>query len=521
MDNKNLKILDCTFRDGGYYTNWNFSKEFLSSYLDTVNSGIVDIVEIGLRTINSSSYHGPFAYTPTDFFETCKNYKKLNFSTLVNWKDVKDNFNEFIRLFPGKDRDFISLVRIAAKNNNLTGIEKFVSYLKEKGYKVALNIQRCDFLINEQEDVFKEKLEVINPDILYFADTNGFLDPTKAFNLVKRFAEIIDIPIGVHMHNNQGLAYANTLQSIQAGATYLDSTFSGIGRGPGNTQTEYLSCFVKDLTKEQILNIIEIIDKFFNPLKKKYLWGENYFYFLSGLNNQSASLMHNLMNNKTYSKMSLVNISSLNEEDSISTLAKKYNSDFNFLVKKPTAAIIANGQNWKQEESQIKNYLTENNIYKLHINYPINQSLIPLIDAFCSCDPFKILDDFSSYILNQNIPLICPENILKDIYFKKGKIKKINYECIISKNQLQINDNNCIIPYMQSLFYGIVYLYSRGYKNILLVGVEGFKVTSKNLEIINCINHLNMKYNDLELTCVSLNRLGIRSKSIFEVRNIN
>lgn len=521
MDKKKLKILDCTFRDGGYYTNWNFSKEFLSSYLETVDTGIVDIVEIGLRTIHSSSYLGPYAYTPTDFFEICKNYKKLKFSTLVNWKDIKDNFNQFRKLFPGKNRDFISLVRIVVKKINLIGIEKYISYLKDRGYEVALNIQRCDSLIFEKELAFKEKIEKINPDILYFADTNGCLDPSKAFNLVKRFAEIIDIPIGVHMHNNQGLAYANTLQSIQGGATYLDSTFSGIGRGPGNTQTEYLSYFVKELSQEQILNIVEIIDKFFNPLKKKYLWGENYFYFLSGINNQSASLMHNLMNNKTYSNMSLLNISTSNEEDSISTLAKTHNSDFNFFVEKPTVAIFANGQSWKQEKSQILNYLLKNNIYKLHVNYPIDESLIPLIDAFCSCDPIKILDDFSSYRLVKDIPLICPENILNSIKLNTGDLKKIDYECIVSKNQLEINTENCTIPYMQSLFYGLVYLYSRGHKNILLVGIEGFKESSKNLEIINCINHLKMKYNDLEITSLNPNRLGIRTKSIFEIRNID
>ena len=102
-----------------------------------------------------------------------------------------------------------------------------------------------------------------------------------------------------------------------------------------------------------------------------------------------------------------------------------------------------------------------------------------------------------------------------------SSLKKLNYECIISKNQLEINFDKCTIPYMQSLFYGLVYLYSRGYKNILLVGIEGFKESSKNLEIINCINHLNMKYSDLEITSLNPNRLGIRTKSIFEIRNID
>ena len=52
MFRANTKILDCTFRDGGYYTNWIFNKEVLDNYLKLSDTGICDIVEIGLRTLN-------------------------------------------------------------------------------------------------------------------------------------------------------------------------------------------------------------------------------------------------------------------------------------------------------------------------------------------------------------------------------------------------------------------------------------------------------------------------------------
>ena len=521
MDKKNLKLLDCTFRDGGYYTNWNFTNDFLSSYLNIVDKGIVDIVEIGLRTIQSSEYLGPYAYTPIDFFCTCKSYKKIKFSTLVNWSDICDSFDGFKKLFPGVENDFINIVRVVVKTIHLDEIEKYIYYLKENGYEVSLNIQKCDSLFNEEEYLFKKKIKSFKPDILYLADTNGHLDPQNTYLLIKKIIDLIDIPLGVHMHNNQGLAYANTLQAIEGGATYLDSTFSGIGRGPGNTQTEYLSCFVKELSQDKILSIVEITEKYFNPLKKKYLWGENYFYFLSGLNNQSASLMHNLMNNKSYSNMSLVNISTSNEEDSISLIAKKYNSDFKYLVDKPKAVIIANGESWKPEENEIIKYLEENDLLKIHINYPVNQRLIPQIDYFCSCDPIKIIDDLSLYNAMNNIPLICPENILNETKIDIEKLNRINYCCYLSENNIDITKESCVIPSIQSLCYGLSFLYSKGYKNILLIGIEGFKLASKNVELINCINFLNIKYSDLEITGVNPNRLGIRTKSIFEIRNLS
>ena len=109
------KILDCTFRDGGYYTNWIFNEDVLDDYLKLSDTGICDIVEIGLRTIKSGSYLGPFAYSTFDYFSHCRDYKNIEFSTLINWSDISNSFKDFVNLFPGVDIDFIIIVRIVIK----------------------------------------------------------------------------------------------------------------------------------------------------------------------------------------------------------------------------------------------------------------------------------------------------------------------------------------------------------------------------------------------------------------------
>ena len=106
------------------------------------------------------------------------------------------------------------------------------------------------------------------------ADTNGSLNPSQTKKLIEFISLLIDKPIGVHFHNNQGLAYANALQAIESGASYIDSTLTGIGRGAGNTQTEFLSHFLKNLSLDQILAISEIIKKYFAPLKKIFMGGK-------------------------------------------------------------------------------------------------------------------------------------------------------------------------------------------------------------------------------------------------------
>ena len=166
------------------------------------------------------------------------------------------------------------------------------------------------------------------------------------------------------------MAYANALQAIESGASYIDSTLTGIGRGAGNTQTEFLSYFLKELSLDQIVAISEIIEKYFKPLKKEYLWGENYFYYLSGLHNQSASLMHNLINNKAYSEKSLLKLATSSQNDSISILVKQNESNNNYLINKPEAIIVANGKDWLIEKNQILDYLKTKNLETLHVNYP-------------------------------------------------------------------------------------------------------------------------------------------------------
>ena len=172
------QILDCTFRDGGYYTNWIFNENVLDEYLQLTNSGICDIVEIGLRTIKSSSYLGPFAYTSLDYFSHCRAYKNIKFSTLINWSDISNSFKDFVNLFPGVHLDFVSIVRIVIKSIDIIEVQKYIMLLKDRGYKVCINIQNCDQLISANEKYISEKISFLDPDIFYLADNNGCLNPS-------------------------------------------------------------------------------------------------------------------------------------------------------------------------------------------------------------------------------------------------------------------------------------------------------------------------------------------------------
>ena len=59
-----MRSLDCTLRDGGYYTNWDFQESFLNDYLNTVNKTDIEYIEIGYRSIPLEVYKGEYYYLP-------------------------------------------------------------------------------------------------------------------------------------------------------------------------------------------------------------------------------------------------------------------------------------------------------------------------------------------------------------------------------------------------------------------------------------------------------------------------
>ena len=511
-----ISILDCTFRDGGYYTNWNFDKNLINKYLKICNQGLCEIVELGLRTSGSGQYLGPHAYTCSEYFEICRNYQSLKYSVLVNWKDISQNNNPEKLFKENASDDIVDIVRIAVKVKKLKDTEQFINEIKSRGYKVSLNIQNCDSLFEEKLIELEDIISDLNIDILYLADTNGFLDPNQVEKLVSDLVSFIKIPIGVHTHNNKGLAFANSLAALNNGAKYVDSTFTGIGRGPGNTQTEYISNHLKKLPIKLNTELSDLINSYFYPLKNKKNWGDNLYFYLSGLSNQSASLMHEKLTMNNYDNECLVEIACSDQKDPISNYELSNNKINNFIVKKYTAAVFANSHSWQVEKKQILDYLKNNKIKSYHINFPDINNYISDIDFFCSCDPLRVKTQFSKYKNFKEKSLICDVEACKKLNLKIEQLETENFKYKVKENNLLIEEESCVIPYLQSLCYCLCYLYSKGHRNILLIGVEGYKESIKNIQIISCLNILKKNYKDIDLITLNKNVLGIKSKSIFE-----
>lgn len=278
-----LKLLDCTLRDGGYYTNWDFDTQMVQDLVTHLDLAKVDIIELGYK---SPVKGGKYRKCNDRFIWEVLEHKlpvhsKLAF--MIDAKDfIKDNKVDYSLIddviHNASDSPF-EICRLAMKiDEGLT--YDIGKYILQKGYKLVINLMGISLLKDEQIKEWVKIFSKLNPSALYFADSYGALTPDRTKEIIDLFKS--NCEIGVHTHDNLGLAFANCLVSESEGATWIDGTLLGMGRGVGNVKTEQLITYFSK--KYNIDPVQKLISKWMEPLQQEYKWGFTHNYMISGLN---------------------------------------------------------------------------------------------------------------------------------------------------------------------------------------------------------------------------------------------
>ena len=302
LKQKKFKLLDCTLRDGGYYTNWDFPQKVIENYIQAMDILPIDYIELGYRNIASKDYFGEFYFSPIN---TLNNIIKLTNKSLVlilNEKDLKVNQIKFL-LEPciGK----IDMIRLAVDPDKIDNAILKSKFIKTMGFNVALNIMYLSKWVNDLN--FLKKLNKIEmyTDYLYLVDSYGAVFPSELCVLIKKIKEISKVKLGFHGHNNLELALANTIKAIEEGVEIVDSTIMGMGRGSGNLKTELLlSILSKD--HEINFNLLTKTLEDFQELKSKHKWGTNLPYMIAGINGIPQKKIMDWLISKFYNLSSVV-----------------------------------------------------------------------------------------------------------------------------------------------------------------------------------------------------------------------
>lgn len=289
MYRKELKVLDCTIRDGGLINNYQFSKDFVKAVYRATCDAAVDVVELGKKLAESDEY-------------TREKYGLWNFCDDDDLKEVIDSYDSTYRplvavmydvgrvdvskLQP-RDQSPIDMVRTACYVHQIDAGIDLIRRCKDLGYETTINVMAASAAI---ETELTQGLEEINKadevDYLYLVDSFGAFyseQVTYYLDMYKKYAP--DKELGFHAHNNQQLAFSNTQQAIIDGVNLLDATINGIGRGAGNCNLELLLNFLKN-PKFDVRPVYKVIQEQFVPLRKEIEWGFNDIYGISGHLNQ-------------------------------------------------------------------------------------------------------------------------------------------------------------------------------------------------------------------------------------------
>lgn len=522
-----VQILDCTLRDGGYYTNWHFEKKLVQKYINSMSDLGIDFVELGFRFLKTDLSKGKHAYTDDDYIKKLNIPKNLKIALMINASDFNNhqNIEECInKLFPISTN--ISLVRIAAHYHELSYLNKIITALRKKKFKVGLNLMQISNYTNLNIDNVFKKIKTRNVDYIYLADSLGSMKEKDIIKQIKYFRKKWKKKMGIHTHDNQYYAVSNTIAAVNNGINIIDSTVMGMGRGPGNAKTEIMVEYYKKIPKIKYEKFLDFISKYFQPLFLKHKWGSNFYYYLSGKYKIHPSYIQEILNKPKNTHDSIINM--INHFKSIKST--KYNPEtlfaaINFYKTKPKGKlsldfykqpsnilILGPGKSIKINLIKIREFIKQKKclVFELNTNNLIDEKFI---DIRVISHPLRFFTDLNKFE-NYTTPLLMPYSMIpKKIQNKFNEVKIYDYGIKIEDRKFISKSNYCVVPNALAISYCLAFINLINYKNIFLAGFDGYN--KKN----NRYDEANKFFNFYNL--MNPDKIFTITKSKFNIKKIN
>ena len=270
-----IKILDCTIRDGGLINGHMFEDGLVKAVYDTCVAAGIDYMELGYKgdkKIFAPDKHGDWKYCDEDDIRRIvgDNDSQLKLSVMADAEKC-----DFKKDIIPKEQSVIDLIRVATYIHQVPTAVAMIKDAKDKGYEVTVNLMAVSVVqereLNEALDIFVQT----DVDAVILVDSYGVLYSERVHDYIKRYLKAVKgtgKEVGIHAHNNQQLAFANTIDALVAGANRLDATMSGIGRGAGNCPMELLLGFLRN-PKFKLRPVLQCIQDHFIPLREQIEWG--------------------------------------------------------------------------------------------------------------------------------------------------------------------------------------------------------------------------------------------------------
>jgi 4-hydroxy 2-oxovalerate aldolase len=284
-----VRVVDATLRDGGLVNDFYFTDEFVKAlYFANIRAG-VDYMEFGYkasREMFDENKFGKWKFCKDEDIRAIvgENDSDLKIAVMadVGRCDFKTDIIQ-------RNDSPIDLIRVATYLNTIPSAVEMIEDAAGKGYEVSCNIMAIS---NTQESDLKVALDMLGQtpvDVIYIVDSYGALYPEQIARIADIYQEVAakyGKKIGIHAHNNQQLAFANTIEAVGDGVDWLDGTYAGMGRGAGNCAMELLLGFLRN-PKYNVYPVFQFVDRHMTKLREEgIVWGYDLQYLMTGLLNQ-------------------------------------------------------------------------------------------------------------------------------------------------------------------------------------------------------------------------------------------
>ena len=297
-----LKVLDCTIRDGGLMNDHHFDDTFVRAVYDADSAGGVDYTEIGYKASKKAfkrSEHGTWKFCDEADMRRIVGEKKTGAKISLMADAERTDYREDI---PAREKSVVDLVRVATYIHQIPTALDMIKDAHDKGYETTLNLMALSTVPEAELDGALELLAESPVNAIYVVDSFGNMYSEHIRHYVKKFlsfAKPAGKDVGIHAHNNLQLAFANTIEAIILGANYVDASIAGLGRGAGNCQMELVLNFLHN-PKFKIRPILECIQNTVEPVREQLRWGFAIPYMITGCLNRHPKAAMDFMESEQY-----------------------------------------------------------------------------------------------------------------------------------------------------------------------------------------------------------------------------
>jgi len=530
-----VKILDCTLRDGGYYNSWDFPVWVVKEYLEAMSASDVDVVEVGLRSLKNSGFKGASAYTTDEYLKSLRIPEDLEVAVMVNASELvaEQSLEKCLKkLFPQSAANSpVNMVRIACHVHEFDKALPASIWLKSEGYKVGFNLMQIADRTEEEVSSLAEKASKYDLDVLYFADSMGSMTPSHCIKIIRLLREHWKGALGIHTHDNMGLALQNTKAAFKEGVIWLDSTVTGMGRGPGNSRTEELVIEAAERRDSQInlVPLMSIIRRYFQPLKNEYGWGSNPYYYLSGKYGIHPTYVQEMQADPRYSEEDILaviehlrTVGGKKFDPSALGVARQFYFDKHEgawspadIFKNRRVLLLGSGPGASEHKAALESYIEKERPLVLALN---TQTAVKaeIIDFRLACHPVRLLADCERHTKLPQ-PLITPFSALPSEVQQSLSSKEVfDFGLNVEDGKFEFESTYCTLPNSLVIAYALAVATSGQAKNILMAGFDGYGSDDPRSQEMNQLLELyQSNEKSVPLTAITPTRYGMHSESVY------